>query len=295
MMKFIWFCAAGYSFDLGITLLIVANFLSLFRKPILLKCAIYLLVLTAALLIFLSATPLASWFYWLWIVATLVWLLTVILGKPTASRPLLIFSCITACLSATALLAELPHQSRPFLPKQKFESLYVIGDSVTAGIGGDRQQLWPEILRKNHHIQIINLAQAGATLASALKQAQQVKNENALVLLEIGGNDLLQSTPPHEFERNLKQILKTLNNPKIKLVMLELPLQPWQFRYGRIQRKLAREFNAILIPKRFFVSVLAAKNATIDLAHLSPTGQKLMAEKISSLLGAALRQTTSQN
>jgi hypothetical protein len=52
---------------------------------------------------------------------------------------------------------------------------------------------------------------------------------------------------------------------------------------------LAAEFGIILVPKSFFADVLGTKGATIDLAHLSPKGSEIMADKVWSLLNQHLR------
>jgi acyl-CoA thioesterase-1 len=63
-------------------------------------------------------------------------------------------------------------------------------------------------------------------------------------------------------------------------VMLELPLPPTFNRFGEIQRRLARRHNVVLIPKRYFASVLVGEEATLDGLHLSPSGHRKMAEMV---------------
>ncbi len=63
LMQLIWFCAAGYSFFLGGTILLAAVFLSRFQKRLWQKLVVYLLIIAAVFLIYLSATPLNYLFY----------------------------------------------------------------------------------------------------------------------------------------------------------------------------------------------------------------------------------------
>ncbi len=288
-MSLIWFCAAGYSFFPGIALLVLTVVFSAFCKKIYQRVIIYPLAAVAVFFIYLSATPLPSWFYVVWTISILVWLFCVALRvSPTQKFSISIYIAVI-CLSIIALLTELPHHLMPSLAKEKFEKLYIIGDSLSAGVGGKNEKTWPEIFHDEYGINIIDLSEPGATVASAVGQANQVKSEKALVLLEIGGNDLFASTQSFQFEQNLRQILNAVSSPKHTIVMLELPLQPKHIEYGRIQRRLAKQFNVILIPRRFLVSVLSAKGATAgDLIHLEPLGQELMAEKLFSLIGPQL-------
>ena len=246
-------------------------------------------------MIFLSATPLPLWFYIVWAISILVWLSNIAFRINSALRYLKAFNLVVSSLCIAGLLMELPFYLKPSFPKSNYEKLYVIGDSVSAGIGGTKEETWPKILHKKYGINVVNLSKSGATVASAIRQAAQIKTENAMVFLEIGGNDLFAPTPAKTFEESLKQILKKVSSPTRLVVMLELPLMPWDIKYGNIQRRLAKQFNVILIPKRFFVSVLAAKNATLDLAHLSQNGHQLMAEKIWSLIKPSILSTVKPN
>jgi acyl-CoA thioesterase-1 len=283
-MKFIWFCAAGYSFFIGIVLLIISIALSIFTKKNNIRFVVYSFVGPGAFLIFLSATPLPILLHIIWIFSLLGWLFCFITKKIKIKRIFEIFSICALLLSITAILSELRFQFIHELPHEKYEKLYVIGDSVSAGIGGSNEQTWPKILKQEHGMHIIDLAEPGATVATAMKQANQVGDERSVILLEIGGNDLFVPTPNYQFEKNLRELLKKTKGTENLIVMLELPLQPWQIRFGRIQRKLAKEFNVILIPKRFFVSILSAEGANLDLAHLSEEGHMLMAAKVRELL-----------
>jgi len=288
-MKIIWFCAAGYSFFIGTLLFILAILLSIFYKKSWSKVIVYVFIIIGTFSIFFSATPFELWFYAIWAITLLLWLLVTNLKLSTKEfnwqkivSVLFLFMCIAA------ILVELPYHLKPSIPKGNFDKLYIIGDSVSAGIGGRNEQTWPKILHEKYKVNVINLSESGATVGSALRQADKIESQGAIVLLEIGGNDLFAPTPTSAFEKDMRQLLKTVNINNRAVVILELPLQPWHISYGRIQRRLAKEFDAILIPKRFFVSVLSKKGASTDLAHLSPSGHEFMAETIWYLLGYSL-------
>jgi len=138
-------------------------------------------------------------------------------------------------------------------------------------------------------VDVVNLAEAGSMLVHATSQVERVTAIRALVLLEIGGNDLFAKTPPPEFERGLEVLLQRAQAPGRQLVMLELPLPPFANEYGVVQRRLARKHGAILIPKRFFARVLAGDGNTTDGLHLSAKGHRKMAETIWRLLGNSLQ------
>jgi acyl-CoA thioesterase-1 len=277
--QLLWHFANGDAFFFGTALILAAVMLQAILKSTRGNLIVYPLILLASAGIFLSAAPLANWFYLLWSVAIAVWLIS---RTHTGILRVSQIAVISLCLLAIAI--ELPYHVNPHVPQNECKVLYVIGDSVSAGIGGVKEHPWPQILGNEHNIKVINLAKAGATAASAIPQAKQVHDQNAVVLIEIGGNDLFAPTPPKEFKASLEQILSSVTIPARTVIMLELPLLPLQNEYGRIQRSLARKYDVILMPKRFLVDVLSSKGATVDLAHLSQEGHKLMAERVWSII-----------
>ncbi len=115
-----------------------------------------------------------------------------------------------------------------------------------------------------------------------------------MILLEIGGNDLLGRPTPAEFERDLNELLLAVCKPDRLVVMLELPLLPLQAPYGRIQRRLAGEHGVYLVPKRFLAKVLGAPGSTMDGLHLSPRGSQLMAETMDKTIGGLLSENAAR-
>ena len=109
--------------------------------------------------------------------------------------------------------------------------------------------------------------------------------DDRLVLIEIGGNDLIANVSGEEFGRGLEAILAKIQAPGRTVVMFELPLLPHKIAYGQIQRRLALKYGVVMIPKRFFIDVISGADATSDGLHLSPAGTRRMAELVERVLG----------
>jgi acyl-CoA thioesterase-1 len=144
---------------------------------------------------------------------------------------------------------------------------------------------WPRLLANADALIVHDLSRMEATAATAIKQCETIPADGGVVLLEIGGNDLLGSTPAEKFESDLGRLLDRVCAPDRIVLMFELPLPPLSNEYGRIQRRLAAEHGVVLIPKRVFVGVLTAGGATLDSVHLSRHGHELMASQVLRLLG----------
>jgi acyl-CoA thioesterase-1 len=98
----------------------------------------------------------------------------------------------------------------------------------------------------------------------ALQRIEGKLVPNAIVVIEIGGNDMLGSTTSDEFEKHLDRLLANLKGETRCLVMFELPLLPNKVAYGRIQRRLSKKHNVFLIPKLYLANVITSEGATED-------------------------------
>lgn len=274
-----------------------------------------LLIMAGLFLIVASATPLPVWAWGVWGVSFVVWvtlrLLTEagtlrVLAPNNMERPAQSDGRHTECacyitspqskrLTAGALAAvagctlvaiawESSCQLPPRMAAGHWNGLVVIGDSLSAADFTEGGDPWPTLLARDRQIDVVNLAFSGAKAGSAEKHVSPEQVSGALVLLEIGGNDLFGGTEPAEFEQNLERLLQKVCRSDNAVVMLELPLPPLYNRFGEIQRRLARSHKVVLIPKRYFASVLAGSNATLDGLHLSQTGHQKMTEMISTFV-----------
>ena len=127
----------------------------------------------------------------------------------------------------------------------------------------------------------------GETAASALNRAKKAQITGSVVIVAIGGNDILGSTTAEQFENDLDALLAHLAAPHRQIVLFELPLPPFCYEYGRVQRVVAAKHNVTLIPRRVFLSVIAGSDSTLDTIHLSQSGHQYMADCVWRLVKSA--------
>jgi acyl-CoA thioesterase I len=116
-----------------------------------------------------------------------------------------------------------------------------------------------------------------------------MKPQDTLILIEIGGNDLLSGTSSTEFSHALDSLLSSLSTPGRTLVMFELPLLPHKIGFGQAQRRLAAKYGVFLIPRHFFTQLLGGAHATSDGLHLSESGARRMSELVAKTLSPVLK------
>jgi acyl-CoA thioesterase I len=305
----VYHIASGQSFFSGIVLVIVAAALSIRRETLqerlpdelppanggghLKRRASFLAFLVGSLAIAISSAAIP---YWLYAAAGLVsvswsvfWSFNRFRSPKTRWLP---HAMITTWLLATVW--EAPFHFTPSLMPVESREMVVIGDSITAGTGriADSQR-WPDLLANEHQLTVLDFSQAGETSGSALARLRKggISFDSSVVLLEIGGNDLLGPTDAAQFARDLDELLTAVTSPDRQVMMLELPLPPFHNEYGLAQRRLARKHGALLIPRRVFLSVLAAEESTLDTIHLSRHGHKRMAECVWQLVRSAFSRS----
>lgn len=280
MNNLIFHFASGKAFFSGCLLLLLAGVILFGTKRKIARIISLCLAIIGIAFIVLSATPLPLWFYGLWCVILILWLLLDFLIPHHRPKYSLIIRIVFILYIIAMIAYEANYYRTPFLPDLKYQNIFVLGDSISAGISKN-EKTWPAILSETYNINIVNLAQAGATVESALDQAAKItETEGILVILEIGGNDLISRIPANEFGQHLEKLLASVCKPNRTILMLELPLFPFCNSYGRIQRNLAKQYDVFLVPKHFFADILQTDSATTDGIHLTAKGQELMADMI---------------
>lgn len=272
--------ASGQAFFSGVVLVLLGLLADLGGGGDWRALARNVLAFIGLLLIAVSATPLAVWVELPAWGVSLAWLGTWASSRGAVRRWVSRLRLAVLVAWCVGLALEIPYHLTAKVPPMGDPTVHVVGDSLSAGLG-DEQQTWPDLLARRHDLRVHNLARAGATVATALRdQAGDVTGRSGLVILEIGGNDVLSGTPPAIFESGLNALLRGLSAAGHTVVMLELPLPPFHQAYGRAQRRAARRYGAVLVPKRVLLGVLLARGSTLDTIHLGPAGHERMAERV---------------
>jgi len=228
-----------------------------------------------------SSTPLPLWIYVIWLGCWGLSFFSPRTWKPGRYATIL-FVFSSFCLMA----AEARFRVSPQIPIADQEPIFVLGDSISAGMG-TKERVWPLVLGDISHLNVTNLAQPGATVIDAAKQAKEINAAKGLVIIEIGGNDMFGDLPSAEFARRLDSLLGSLSAAGEQIAMFELPLLPFHHGYAIAQRTLAAKYNTFLIPKSCLANVIKQPDDTLDGLHLSQKGHNALAKSVLALLSEA--------
>ena len=280
--------ASGESLYLGAALLLLLIAVSPFMKrPWLLRLRNLGAWLALAMVV-MACPPFALVVDLIFLTALVLWFIA---WNRSSGQWLRSRAAATAVLGVLVLLLaaiEFSHRKMPVVVGKPSDHLVVIGDSISSGID-PRVPSWPLVLQETTGIAVKNLARPGAQSRDGLRMAEKLTPEDHVVLIEIGGNDLLEGVPSEEFRKALDALLSKASVPERMVVMFELPLFPHRIAYGRIQRGLAAKYGVWLIPKRFFTEVIGGANATSDGLHLSSEGTRRMAALVVQALSPVLK------
>jgi lysophospholipase L1-like esterase len=86
----------------------------------------------------------------------------------------------------------------------------IIGDSITAGYGVDAKQAWPAELAQRTSWHVVAAGISGDRTAGGRDRLPALLDEHvpALVIIELGGNDLLRHVPEAEIGANLATMIE---------------------------------------------------------------------------------------
>ena len=177
----------------------------------------------------------------------------------------------------------------PTLPKLSSHDVIVaFGDSLTHGTGASRDTGYPAVLASLTGRTVINAGVHGDTTASDLQRLPEVLAEHQprLVLLCLGGNDMLRKHPEAATENNLRLLVQTIRASGASVVLIGVPA-PKLFGgapdfYARIAEEMQLPLEADV-----FDDVLKDNRLKSDPIHANAAGYRVVAERLDEFLREA--------
>lgn len=209
------------------------------------------------------------------------WKLTARLASPLA-----VAFMLGACGSEqpAAPPAQAAASQTPDLPMVGDElRIVALGDSLFAGYGLEPGQSYPARLEsalraRGINARITNAGVSGDTTGGGLGRLDFTLNSldkpPTLVVISLGGNDMLRGLPPEQTRKNLDEMLGKLKARGIPVVLMGMLSAPnlgsdYRAAFDPIYPALAKKHGAALVP--FFMQPLIDRPDLVQADRIHPT------------------------
>ncbi len=160
------------------------------------------------------------------------------------------------------------------------ETIVCFGDSLTYGTGAVPAESYPAVLERLIGRAVVNAGVPGDTTASALERLKRdVLDRNPrIVLVTLGGNDLMHGVTAEEALANLERMVDAIHRRGSLVVVggIELPLLDRG--YGEAYEQL-RERTGCLLIENVLSGLIGNPRLMSDQIHPNGQGYALMAQR----------------
>ncbi len=161
----------------------------------------------------------------------------------------------------------------------------VVGDSISAGYGVEPDEAWPARLAQRTGWHIVTAGINGDRTSGGRERLPALIDEHrpALVLIELGGNDLLRGVPAAQIAGNLDAMIEKARASGARVALMAAP-QPsllgavTGLAAASLYADLAKQRKVPLIEKAL-PSVLSDEDLRQDAIHPNAAGHGVLAER----------------
>jgi acyl-CoA thioesterase I len=173
-------------------------------------------------------------------------------------------------------------------PLAKDDVILAFGDSLTHGTGAGNAESYPAVLQSLIGHNVVNAGFPGETTAEALQRLPAMLAEYAprLLLLCLGGNDMLRQIPQKETAANLRAMVKLARDRSVAVVLIGVPAPRLFSGAPAFYEDIAGEFD---LPYEGEIMNDVLKNPSLksDSIHANAAGYRKVAETLAELLRQA--------
>ena len=166
--------------------------------------------------------------------------------------------------------------------------IVAFGDSLTHGTGATEDTAYPAVLASLTGRTVINAGVPGDTTASALERLPGVlaAHKPRLVLVCLGGNDMLRKHPESETENNLRLLVQTIRASGAEVALIAVP-EPRLFGGAPDFYERVADDMGLPLEDDVFNEVLKDNRLKADPIHANAAGYRVVAERLAGFLQEA--------
>lgn len=196
---------------------------------------------------------------------------------------------LLATLAVATALAGCGREKVPKLaPVGPDDVIVAFGDSLTYGTGASEEESYPAVLGQLVKRKVVRSGVPGEVTGGGLERLESVMEEHrpALMIVCLGGNDMLGKRADGEIQANLREIIKTIRGRGVSVVLVGVPRPALITQAAPFYAELAREFG-IPYEGTIVTDVLYQRDLKSDPIHPNARGYRKIAEAVAKLLKKA--------
>jgi lysophospholipase L1-like esterase len=166
--------------------------------------------------------------------------------------------------------------------------IVAFGDSLTYGTGASESDSYPAVLGRLTGRKVVRSGIPGEMTSGGLARLESVIDEHrpALMIVGLGGNDMLRKVDEAQIKENLRRIIQAIQARGISVVLFGVPKPALITSAPAFYEELAKEFR-IPYEGEIVTSVLYRPDEKSDPIHPNAKGYRRMAEAFADLLKKA--------
>ncbi|MHC3994665.1 GDSL-type esterase/lipase family protein [Thiomicrolovo sp. ZZH C-3] len=178
-------------------------------------------------------------------------------------------------------------KSAPHVPHlQDGDAILALGDSITYGYGAQAHESYPAVLQSLTGFMVINAGVNGETSEEGLARLPHLLEDESirLMLLCLGGNDILQQRSKIRLKANLKRIVQMAKAKRIDVILIGVPtFGVFGMKSLPLYKEIAGEEGIPYMPS-LLPDVLGDRALRADYVHPNAEGYRMLAEGIAERL-----------
>ena len=163
--------------------------------------------------------------------------------------------------------------------------IVAFGDSLTFGTGASEAESYPLVLGQLIARKVVRAGVPGEVTEGGLARLQEVIDEHKpkLMIVCLGGNDMLRKVNEAQTKSNLRAIVRTLKAQGISVVLVGVPRPALLTSAPPYFEEIAKE-HGIPYEGKIVTDILYQRDQKSDAIHPNAKGYRRMAEAIAALL-----------
>ncbi len=189
-----------------------------------------------------------------------------------------LLSLLSGCGPSVPKLAKLAPQ----------DVIVAFGDSLTFGTGASEAESYPLVLGQLLARKVVRAGVPGEVTEGGLARLPEVIDEHKpkLMIVCLGGNDMLRKVDEAQTKANLRAIIKAIQSQGIAVVLVGVPKPALLTSAAPFYAEIAKEFG-IPYEGKIITDVLYQRDQKSDAIHPNAKGYRRVAEAVAALLKKA--------